>query len=139
MRRKIDEATAKSRASAVRIVPDDALTGWEHDEENMERVSSETSRDYCPGVAVYPPPEPEHPFILEPTPLVTTSDGDGEDIMPQVGHSTGMPSQPASTEDYTATEAATIRRILLDAGVLNSNDGVTKIAEMHGFVRCSAR
>lgn len=65
MRLKIDEVTARLRATAVGVVPVDALAGWEHDEEGVNRVQHDTSRDYRPGVTVYPPPLPKHPFVSE--------------------------------------------------------------------------
>lgn len=45
-----------------------------------------------------------------------------------------MADPSVSAEGYTATETVMIRRFLLDAGVLSSNYGVTKVTEMRGFV-----
>lgn len=135
MRRKIVEAAAQSRLSAVRVVPVEASTGWEHDEEDVERVPRDKSRDYRPGVAVYPPPLPEPPFVLESTPLVMSVGGDTKDSVQQASPSTGMARPSVSAEGYTANETAAIRRFILYAGVLSSNDGVTTIVEIRGFVR----
>lgn len=132
MRCKIDETTALSRRSTMRIVPDEAPTGWDHAEDDNGLTPRDGSRDYQSGVAVYPPSSSSLQTIPASTPsIAATVEGEIQPVDPAVATagSSGM------VDGFTVTETAAMRRFLLDAGVLSGNDGITTIAEIRGFVR----
>lgn len=49
MRVQIDAQTAKTRASATWVVPDDVYVGWVHVQNDAPRTRRDVSYDYVPG------------------------------------------------------------------------------------------
>lgn len=126
-RRKIDENTARSRASAARVMPGDQPRDWDYDpdEVGQERTPRDSSRDYDPSahgpVAAYVPPAPvasagAHGGVVG-TPAADASGGQGVAVN-------------ASSDD-----AAVIRRFLVEAGVIAENSDINTIGEMRGYLR----
>lgn len=112
-------------------MPDNVPTGWDHVEDDSERTLRDASRDYQPGVAIYPTLSPNPQLVPAATPFVAS---EAEDEV-QADEPAAVVTGPTVVVDgYTSAETAAIRRFLLDAGVLGANDGMTTIAEMRGFV-----
>lgn len=134
-RQIVDEGTAKSLLSAIRVIPDNAPTGWEHDENDVEWAPHDTIRDYRPGISMYPPLSPiphTHPAS---TPFRGMEGGGGDVDFQPVGPPVGGADPSGLVDGYTIDEMVAIRRFLTDAGVLSAHDGVTTISEMRWFVR----
>lgn len=128
LRRKIDEATAKSRAAAYRVIPDDIPVGWDHEEEDVERTRRDTSRDYRPGIAVYPPYVIDSPSNIE-SPVRTP------ELPAAAAPVASVPSQPPASNEYSDEQVAGIRRFLRESGVLPDGETTMSIPELRGFVR----